>query len=338
MKRFLIAAVASLAGGGALAHESSSAHYVNLSGGGEIAVRAAPAPAPAAVPRARTAPRPVPPPPKPLPVPAAPTPPARRPWAAWTAAAAMLGLVAATLLRRRDARRARATGETLALAAHELKSPLAAIESYLDVLAIEAPGEARDARRWLEDVRRMKSTAAHLRRTIGDILDMTRMEDGRLKLALRRVPLAPLLAETAAEYAARAKERGVALSVDVPPELAPARADPDRLRQILHNLIGNALKFTPEGRAVRVAARAEGSRLLVEVHDEGVGVPAEKRDRLFGKFARLAPSLDETEGTGLGLYISRRLAEAQQGRLSYVPGPGGRGSVFQVSLPKAEDA
>lgn len=318
-------AAAALSATPALATESASPHYSNVSFGGSAAVASAPSPAAAAAKPAAAAPPPVPAPP------AAP----QRPVWPWTALGAALVFGGAVLARSRAARRDRAAGETLALAAHELKSPLSAIESYLDLMALDAPNDARGVRLWLEDVRRMRTTASHLRRTIGDILDMTRIEDGRLKLSPRPLPLAPLLREVVEEYGALARKRGVAVSVDAPTALPDASGDPDRLRQVLHNLLGNALKFTPSGGAVRLSASLEGARLLVDVSDEGIGVPAEKREKLFGKFARFSPALDDTEGTGLGLYISRRLVEAQGGRLTYSPGTGGKGSLFRVALPRA---
>ncbi|HEX4048674.1 MAG TPA: HAMP domain-containing sensor histidine kinase [Elusimicrobiota bacterium] len=328
----LLALCASLCGTIARATESESPRYSNVSLNGAATVAPAPAPKRAAA-RKPDAP-PLPPPRAPAPVPAPPSTPVW-PWTALGAAAVFGGAV---LARFRAAKRERAAGESLALAAHELKSPLSAIESYLDLMVMDAPEGARGARLWLEDARRMKSTASHLRRTIGDILDMTRIEDGRLKLSPRRVPLAPLLAEVAAEYGALARGRGVSVAVDAPPGLPDAAADPDRLRQVLHNLLGNALKFTPAGRGVRLSAASDNAGLIIRVCDEGVGVPHGKRGKLFGKFSRLAPALDETEGTGLGLYISRRLVEAQGGRLTYEPGPEGQGSVFRVALPRAEEA
>jgi signal transduction histidine kinase len=333
----------------ARATESTSPHYSNVSFGGNPAVApplsapgaaartSAPKPATAASRRAPARNQAPPPPPVRAPLaPPTPPPPHKPPVWPWTALGAALVFGAAALVRSREAKREKSAGETLALAAHELKSPLSAIESYLDLMALDAPEDARGVRLWLEDVRRMKTTASHLRRTIGDILDMTRIEDGRLKLSPRPLALAPLLGEVAGEYGALARQRGVAVSVDALPGLPEAAADPDRLRQVLHNLLGNALKFTPSGRGVRLSASADGARLVVEVSDDGIGVPPEKRNKLFEKFSRLSPALDETEGTGLGLYISRRLVEAQGGRLTYAPGKGGRGSVFRVSLPRAE--
>lgn len=228
----------------------------------------------------------------------------------------------------------RANDESLALAAHELQSPLAAIESYLDLMASETPGETQQARGWLEDIGRMRSTTSHLRRTITDILDMTRVEDGRVKLAARPLEVGLLIEASVAAYAPHAAARGVVLKLDVSVGLAPALADPDRLRQVLDNLIGNAIKYTPSGRSITIAARQTADSAIFEVRDEGVGVPADKRHRLFGKFQRLGPAVDGTEGTGLGLYLSQRLAAAQGGRLEH-EAPAAGGSVFRVTMPRA---
>jgi len=180
----------------------------------------------------------------------------------------------------------------------------------------------------------MRTTTSHLRRTITDILDMTRVSDGRVKLAARPVDLAALVAASVSAYGAHAASRGVALKTDVPAGLSSALADPDRLRQVLDNLLSNAIKFTPRGRGIDVAARQTDGRVVLEIRDEGVGVPAASRARLFGKFQRLSPAVDGTEGTGLGLFLAQRLVAAQGGRLEYEPRAEG-GSVFRVSMPRA---
>ncbi len=323
-----------LSAGAARAIESSSSRYTNLSGGGGE-TRAA-AGAPKQLPATKTnrpaskqeAPISV----KITPAASASSPP-RRSREAWLAAIG-LGLAAAYVLRRRDRARLRANDESLALAAHELQSPLAAIESYLDLMASEAPAATQESRRWLEDISLMRNTTTHLRRTITDILDMTRVEDGRVKLSAREVDTRTVIAASVAAYAPHAASRGVILNAVAPAGLAAALADPDRLRQVLDNLIGNAIKYTPSGRGVSVASSQTAQRVIFEVRDEGVGVPEDKRARLFGKFQRLGPALDGTEGTGLGLYLSQRLVAAMGGRLEHEPRAGG-GSVFRVTIPRA---
>jgi len=320
----LAACAALLAPSQGRAHESSSKRYTNVTVGGGQTIISAPKSSPKNPPAAEAPAAPV------APAPAAPPP--RTTAAPWLAALA-LG-AAALAYRRRAAATSRAGEESLALAAHELQSPLAAIESYLDLMASEAPAATAEARLWLEDLGRMRTTTAHLRRTIADILAMTSVSDGRVKLSTHPVDLAVLARESVAAYAAHARARGISLASTVPEDLERALADPDRLRQVLDNLIGNALKFTPPGQSVQVAAREEGDEIVLEVRDDGVGVPMDRRARLFGKFQRLGPALDGTEGTGLGLYLSRRLAEAQGGRLQHEPGERG-GSVFRVTLPRA---
>lgn len=314
-------------------HESQSAKFRNLSGGAATAA-AAPvaAPAPAAPRPAPAAPRPAP---RAAPAlaaaapaapPAAPPAPGSAPWL-W-AAGASLALAGAFALARRPRR-----DESLALAAHELKSPLSAIEAYLALMEQDGrSGAAPDARAWLEDVARMRTTAAHLRRTIGDMLEMTRLEDGRLRLEPRSFDLAALARECAQSYGALAEQHGLTLRVEGGP--APAWADPARARQVLDNLIGNALRHAAARGTVVVNCEG-GPRARVSVADDGAGVPAERRAKLFQRFSRLsAPARGET-GTGLGLYIGRRLAEASGGRLEHAPAPGGRGAVFTFELPGA---
>lgn len=325
------------------AHESSSARYTNLSGtgGGTVA---------AAVSVRAMAPRAVEAPPKLIarkagleevkpapraaaaPIGADPVSPGAKTWP--TAVGLALAAAAVLAARRRARSRRRVDDETLALAAHELQSPLAAIESYLDLMASEAPAATKEARRWLEDLSRMRTTTSHLRRTITDILDMTHVEDGRMKLSARPVDLAALVGDSVSAYAAHAASRGVMLRAQVMPGLAPALADPDRLRQVLDNLIGNAIKFTPSGRSVEVSARQTSGEVVLEVRDEGVGVPVALRANLFGKFQRMGPAVDGTEGTGLGLYLSRRLATAQGGKLDYEARTTG-GSIFIVTMPRS---
>jgi signal transduction histidine kinase len=323
----------------AAAHESHSANFRNLSAGAATSATAssasaAPAAQPAGTPRStlRSSPSPASPAPTPAPPPATPQPaPAAASWLwAVTAAGAAAAFVAAFALSRRR----RAGEESLAFAAHELKSPLAAIEAYLALMEEDGRSGVADTRAWLEDVARMRTTAAHLRRTIGDMLEMTRLEDGRLRLEARSFDLAALSRECAGAYNALAARDGLRLAVEGGP--APAWGDPDRARQILDNLIANALSHAPSGGAVTVSCSG-GDRARVTVSDDGPGVPPEHRGRLFQRFARLSEPVRGGPGTGLGLYIGRRLAEASGGSLVHAPGAGGRGAAFTLTLPRGRD-
>ncbi|MBI4060601.1 MAG: HAMP domain-containing histidine kinase [Elusimicrobia bacterium] len=252
------------------------------------------------------------------------------PWALAGAAAAFAGAAAVFRSKRRGAGE-----ENLALAAHELKSPLAALESYLALIEREGQGGGTDLRAWLSDVARMRTTAAHLRGTITDILDMASLQEGRLKLQVGPLSLQDCARAAADSYRALAAERKIALNVDGPP--ARALGDPARVRQIMDNLLGNALRFTPAGGAVTMTSFRSGARAGLSVSDTGVGVPAAARPRLFGRFARLSAPLHGDAGTGLGLYIGRRLAQLQAGSLDYAPAGGG-GSVFTLTLPADADS
>lgn len=333
MTRAWLTALACVLPLGAAAHESHSTNFRNLSAGAATSATApsasaAPAAQPATPPRTTNRPEPVLAAPTPLP-PSTPAPtPAAASWLwAVTAAGAAAAFAAAFAL----ARRRRAGEESLAFAAHELKSPLAAIEAYLALMEEDGRSGAADTRAWLEDVARMRTTAAHLRRTIGDMLEMTRLEDGRLRLEARSFDLAALARECAGAYNALAAQDRLKLSVEGGP--APAWGDPDRARQILDNLIANALSHAPTGGAVTVSCSG-GDRARVTVSDDGPGVPPESRGRLFQRFARLSEPARGGPGTGLGLYIGRRLAEASGGTLAHAPGSGGRGAAFTLTLPR----
>jgi signal transduction histidine kinase len=267
----------------------------------------------------------VPPQAAPVPAPAAPP-----PWLRLIAGAS-LGIGAAALVARRLSRKR--SNEVLAAAAHELKSPLAALESYLALMEHEGKsGAAADTRAWLEDVARMRTTAAHLRRTIGSILEMTRLDDARIKLEPRGMDLADCARETAASFGALAAEAGIALETRAEP--APSWGDPARVRQILDNLVANALRHAPDGGRVEISTgRDAAGRPWCLIVDDGKGVPKARRSGLFTRFARLSPPLRGEPGTGLGLYIGRALARAQGGELSHETNARGRGAAFRLTLP-----
>ena len=265
---------------------------------------------------------------------AAPAPQRRPLWPIFAVACVLIS--AASLTIRRRARRQ--TNETLAIAAHELKSPLAALESYLALMEQEGKSAAAaDTRVWLEDVGHMRSTAAHLRRTIGDILEMTRLDDARAKLTRRALDLADSAGETTAAFQALAAEAGITLRLRAAP--APAWGDPARVRRILDNLVANALRYAPRGGEVTVSTGADAAgRAWCLVVDDGNGVPPSQRTRLFSRFARLSPPLRGEPGTGLGLYIGRTLARAQGGSLDFEPSPEVPGGRFRLTLPRPRRA
>ena len=170
---------------------------------------------------------------------------------------------------------------------------------------------------------------------IRDLLDATRAETGKLVITPAAVELAALVDETVRGLRPLAEAKRVTLTVDLAPRLPPAHADPQRVRQILTNLVDNALKFTPAGGDVRVCVEADDDpdRLRVSVADTGCGITPEAMERIFERLHQEQSGCASGQrGLGLGLYISRALVEGQGGRIWIEHAPGG-GSIFRFTLP-----
>jgi len=215
---------------------------------------------------------------------------------------------------------------------HELRTPLAAIYGAAMTLrrrdvTVDQPQQER-----LLDV--ISSEADRLARIVNDILWASRLESGKMSIAIERCDAAAIAAEVSDAVRARLPE-SVELVVDVPAALPPAAADPDKLRQILTNLLDNAVKYSPDGGRVELEVARSGGRIRFRVADSGLGIPPAEQDRIFEKFFRLDPNLTRgVGGTGLGLYISRELVLRMNGRI-WVVSDGRSGSSFFVELPIA---
>ena len=174
----------------------------------------------------------------------------------------------------------------------------------------------------------------HLLQLVNDILDISKVEAGRMDLAYERTPIGSIVDVVRSVITAVAAKKGIELDVDVPPTLPEVHVDPGRIKQVLYNLIANAIKFTPRGGTVRVSARAEAKHVVVIVSDTGVGIAEEDLPRLFREFEQLPqPNGVRPEGTGLGLALTRRLVELHGGKVE-VESELGKGSTFSV-LPAA---
>ena len=215
---------------------------------------------------------------------------------------------------------------------HELRTPLAAIYGAAMTLrrrdvAVEEP--QRD--RLLEVI---SSESDRLARIVNDILWASRLESGRMSIAIERCDAAAIAREVVDVHRARAPE-AVTVHVRTSRGLPSVAADPDKLRQILTNLIDNAIKYSPDGGRVELEVGRSGGRVRFRVSDEGLGVPPAEQDRIFEKFFRLDPNLTRgVGGTGLGLYISRELVMRMNGRI-WVVSDGQSGSSFFLELPIA---
>ncbi len=215
---------------------------------------------------------------------------------------------------------------------HELRTPLASIKGYAETLR---DGAIEDKTHRLEFVKTIEEQAVHLSKLVDDLLDLSSIESGYRPPRLETLALLPLLQSAARDAAPAAAELGVRVSVASVDELPSARSDADQLRQVLANLIDNAMKYNEPGGLVELSARAEGGELIVSVRDTGVGIPDSDLPRVFERFYRVDKSRSrDAGGTGLGLAIVKHLVEAQGGRVwveSRQPG----GSTFFFSLKAA---
>lgn len=239
------------------------------------------------------------------------------------------------LRRARDEAEAasRAKSDFLARMSHELRTPLNAVIGFANVLRRpEAP--AADAALYLD---RIAASGRHLLGLIDEILDLARIEAGRVEVAAEPVALPELLRETVTEVAAAAGGRPVELRLDLPETAAPVTTDPAKVRQVVRNLVGNALKFTERGHVtVRLATDpASGEPTCIEVADTGIGIAPERCGAVFEAFEQGDPTIARRfGGTGLGLSIARSLCAAMGYRLD-LESVVGRGSVFRVHLRAA---
>ncbi|MBK8937800.1 MAG: HAMP domain-containing histidine kinase [Polyangiaceae bacterium] len=222
--------------------------------------------------------------------------------------------------------------EFLAGLSHELRTPLNAILGFSHVLESGVDGPlSQDAR---ESVETIRTSGEHLRTLIDDILDLSALETGELKLARRPLDLRLAADEVAREAGKLARDKGLSLSVEGERELY-AQADKRRVRQILTNLVANALKFTPRGRVV-VRLWRRGRDALVEVEDTGYGIPDEEKEAIFEAYRQSADARLRVGGAGLGLATVKRLVELHGGEV-HLDSVVGRGSTFSFTIPLATE-
>jgi signal transduction histidine kinase/CheY-like chemotaxis protein len=231
----------------------------------------------------------------------------------------------------------RAKSDFLANMSHEIRTPMTSIIGYADLL-LEPTLSQADRSGHVETIRR---NGSHLLQIINDILDLSKIEAGKMTVELLPCSLPQVVAEVASLMRVRAKEKGIAFEVIFHgPIPRSVQSDEMRLRQIVINLVGNAIKFTERG-SVRIVVRCDGAegpspRLAVEVVDTGIGLTPEQKERLFKPFTQAdASTTRRFGGTGLGLTICKRLAGLLRGDLTIESSPG-RGSVFTFSIPTGD--
>ena len=228
----------------------------------------------------------------------------------------------------------RLKSEFLANMSHELRTPLNAVIGFAEMMHDGKAGSVSAMQvEFLEDI---LTSSRHLLQLINDVLDLSKVEAGKIDVRPERVDLPALILEVNGILRSMAAQKQIDVTVDVDPVVHTVIADPGKLKQVLYNFLSNALKFTPDRGRVHVRALAlEPSEFELQVEDTGVGISAEDMTRLFVEFQQLDASLAKKyPGTGLGLALTRRLVEAQGGRVGARSQPA-RGSTFFAILPRA---
>ncbi|HUR64670.1 MAG TPA: HAMP domain-containing sensor histidine kinase [Candidatus Thermoplasmatota archaeon] len=216
-------------------------------------------------------------------------------------------------------------------AAHELSTPMTPI--VLQVRMLQGQDTSNLTERQRNSLAILGRNVARLNTLLHDVLDSARLQSDRFLMEKAPTDLARILAEAAADYEASAREAGVTLRLDAPISLT-VQADPKRLAQVVGNLLNNAVKFTPGGGTVTLAAESRAGQVRVTVADTGIGIPAENVGLLFQPFAQVHDrKLSNVPGTGLGLYISRGIVEHHGGAIGCESAGPGKGATFWFTLP-----
>ncbi len=228
----------------------------------------------------------------------------------------------------------RAKSRILSMAAHDLRTPLTSIRGYVELLLMGSAGDLTDDQREFLEI--VHGSSARLAALVNDLVDLARIEAGRLELRIQPVHLDDVVAEVFAALGPQAAAKGIRFEAAIDPWLPAVAADPDRLYQVLQNLVGNAVKFTEEGR-VTVRARRDGEQIEVAVIDTGIGIEPEALPHVFEEFRQHGEVARRHGGAGLGLTISKRLVELQGGTIA-VESRLDRGTTFTLRLPFLPEA
>jgi len=226
-----------------------------------------------------------------------------------------------------------ARSNVVAHTTHELRTPLSNIRLYVEE-ALDAPEGDQEIRSRSLNV--INQETRRLERMIEDMLSVSEIESGSLKLHVGDIRLDALFQELTEDYQASATDKGMTLSFDLPPKLPVIQGDRQKFEVALHNLIGNAIKYTPTGGAVSVSVREDADMLLIEVADTGIGIGEDEIERIFERFYRANdPLVSDETGTGLGLTLAREVARLHGGDIVVESDPG-NGSKFSLTVPLPE--
>jgi signal transduction histidine kinase len=219
----------------------------------------------------------------------------------------------------------------LAMISHELRTPLNSVIGFAEMLVDGLVGELNGKQKEYLDY--ILASARHLLELINDILDLTRIEQGRMVLDRQQVLLSDLISSIQAVVSHQAHARGLTLEVSIPDTVPPLLVDPVRVKQVLYNLLSNAIKFTPPGGRIWLRAWREGPQVAVEVQDTGIGIRQEDQHAVFNEFVQAESTYRRRfEGVGLGLPLSKKLVELHGGRI-HLESEVGKGTKVRVYLP-----
>lgn len=215
---------------------------------------------------------------------------------------------------------------------HELRTPLASLKALVETIRDSALDDPEAAHRFLD---RAEFEVDALTQMVQELLELTRIESGKIPLRLSPAPLHEVIAPAVERLESQVERKGLALGVAIPPEIGPVLVDAPRISQVVGNLLHNAIKFTPEGGRIDIWVEPEagGDYVIVHVQDNGVGIPALDLPRVFERFYK-ADRARSSGGTGLGLAIARHLVQAHGGRI-WAQSRAGEGSTFSFTLPLA---
>jgi signal transduction histidine kinase len=213
---------------------------------------------------------------------------------------------------------------------HELRTPLNAIIGFSEVLTERMFGELNEKQdEYLNDIH---ASGQHLLSLINDILDLSKIEAGRMELELTDFDLPTALDNALMLVRERAQRRSLTLRKDVDAEIGQIQGDERKIRQVVLNLLSNAIKFTPEGGRIQLAAVPRDGLVEVSVSDTGVGIAPEDQEKVFEEFSQVGTADKKVEGTGLGLTLCRKFVELHGGKIS-VKSQLGAGSTFTFTIP-----
>ncbi|MBU0996013.1 MAG: response regulator [Proteobacteria bacterium] len=218
----------------------------------------------------------------------------------------------------------------LGMAAHDLRTPLVSIRGFSEMLLDEETDPLSQEQKSLISI--IHKASQDMLNLVNDLLDVSAIESGRLDLVLETVSFGKLVEERIKLYHIVSRKKKIKIEFSIE-ELSPVSLDTQKIIQVIDNLIGNAIKYSPENTTVMISVKTENEKLFFHIKDQGTGIPEEEQDKLFGEFQRL--SVKPTGGeksTGLGLSIAKKIAEAHQGDILVKSSPG-QGSLFSLVLP-----